>query len=104
MSGFFYDTRGLLRKIFLDHDNLSLEQYEEISGKFMELVKDIREDEAQVQIEKRTSYLRAVFEFLFNTKELTLREYTDLGEMLDQIWEIALQEICEATATEGTVL
>ena len=84
---FHYNTSGKLREIFAEHCNLSAEQYGEISDQFRNLVTDIQEEEPQVLIDKRIDYLRAVLEFLYNTKELTLDEHYRVGELLDDVIE-----------------
>ena len=88
---FYYDTCEKLREIFAEHCNLSGEQYEEIRGQFIFLVCDIQEAEPRAEIEKRMNYMRAVFEFLCNTKELTPEEYAALNEMLGDVWEQAAE-------------
>lgn len=85
MSEYFIDTDERLKDIFAEHCNLSPEQYEEIRGELIFLVSDIQEMEPMAEIDKRVDYLKAVFEFLQNTKELTLKEHYELNEMLEQI-------------------
>ena len=89
---FYYDTCTKLREIFMLHCNLSMEQYEEISEKLVFLVTDYDMDEPAEEIEKRVRYLTSVFEFLTNTGELTLNEYTDLMDMLSDIISKAEKE------------
>lgn len=101
---FHYNTCGKMREIFAEHCNLSLEQYEEISGQFLYLVTDIQEGEPQAEIEKRMDYMRAVFEFLYNTKELTLKEQYELNQLLEDVWDTARQAAAVLARTEGTVL
>lgn len=101
---FHYNTCGKMREIFAEHCNLSLEQYEEISGQFLFLVTDIQEGEPQAEIEKRMDYMRAVFEFLYNTKELTLKEQYELNQLLDDVWDTARQAAAVLARSEGTVL
>ena len=101
---FDYNTCGKLREIFAEHCDLSMEQYEEISGQFIFLVSDIMDCEPQADIEKRMDYMRAVFEFLYNTKELTLKEHYELIQMLDDIWDKAVQMMTVQAIREGTSL
>lgn len=101
---FHYNTCGKLLEIFSEHCNLSMEQYEEISGQFLYLVTDIQEGEPQEEIEKRMAYMRAVFEFLYNTKELTLKEQYELNQLLEDVWDTARQAAAVLARTEGTVL
>ena len=103
MAVFYYDTSSKLREIFAEHCNLSLEQYEEINGQFLYLVTDHQKCEPMVEIDKRVQYMVAVFEFLMNTKELTLKEYTDLMAMIGEIEEKARKEKVKL-AMEGKVL
>ena len=78
MEKFYYPTAGKLREIFAEHCNLSMEQYEEISEQLIDLVADYQENKPEAEIEKRENVLKTIFDFLFNTKELTLKEYLDL--------------------------
>ena len=107
MAAFYYDTCTKLREIFSEHCNLSMEQYEEISGQLIDLVADYQENEPDAEIEKRENVLKTIFDFLFNTKELTLKEHLDLNNMLDEMHEQAERqraEIVRKAVTEGTVL
>jgi len=88
---FHYDTGRKLREIFTEHCNLSMEEYEEISGQFLYLVCDIQDGEPQAEIEKRMDYMRAVFEFLYNTKQTTMEEQYELSELLDDVWDKAVK-------------
>lgn len=101
---FHYNTSGKLREIFADHCNLSLEQYEEISGQFINLVSDIQEGEPLAEIEKRMDYMRAVFEFLYNTKTTTLNEQYQLNQLLEDVWDTATQTMTMLAGAKGTVL
>lgn len=104
---YYYNTCGKMREIFSKHCNLSMEQYEEISAQFIYLISDIQDMEPQEEIEKRMGYMRAVFEFLYNTKELTLQEDYELNQMLDEIWEGARKKVAEEALQvirEGKVL
>lgn len=101
MAAFYYDTDKKLVEIFTEHCNLSGEQYEEIRAQFIYLVSDIQEQEPIAEIEKRIGYLLAVFEFLYNTKSLFDKEYTELQELTEQIRTDAEKQ--EADLAEGTV-
>ena len=85
MRAFYIDTNERLREIFRDHCNLSGEQFEEINGRFIYLVCDIQEEEPQEVIEDKVSELHVIFEFLYNTKELTIGEYNDLCNLANEI-------------------
>ncbi len=107
MSKFFpfhYDTDGKLREIFQEGCNLSVEQYEVIWDRFKNLVRDIQDVEPQEEIEKRMDHMRVVFDFLMDTKEITLKQNCDLHEMLEDVWNKAVQTKAELMAREGTVL
>lgn len=86
---FHYNTTGKLAEIFAENCNLSMEEYEEISGQFLYLVTDIQEGEPQEEIEKRMEYMRAVFEFLYNTKQTWLEQQYRLNQLLEDVWETA---------------
>ena len=88
MRAFYYDTDGKLRKIFEEHCNLSGEQYEEISGRLIDLVAEIQEFDGEgtwPEAERKANELGVIFEFLLNTKEVTLKEYNDLCNMVGKI-------------------
>lgn len=107
MEKFYYPTAGKLREIFAEHCNLSMEQYETISGYLIDLVADYQENEPDEEIEKRENKLHAIFDFLLETKELTLKEHGDLHLLLVDINEQAERmraEIIRKAVTEGTVL
>lgn len=92
---YFMDTTGKLREIFAEHCNLSGEQYEEISGRLIYLVADIqmleekRELVTLAEAEKEAEELGVIFEFLLNTKGLTLKEYNDLCNMVGEMADAA---------------
>ena len=101
---FHYNTSGKLREIFTKHCNLSVEQYMEISGQFLYLVTDIQEGKPQAEIERRMDYMRAVFEFLCKTKEVTLQEDFELNKLLDNVWDTAKKTAVMLAGREGTIL
>lgn len=101
---FHYNTSGKLVEILTPHCNLTIEQYEEISGQFLYLVQDIQDGEPQEEIENRLAYLKAVFEFLYNTKELTLKEQYELNQMMDDILDKAVQTMAALASREGEAL
>ena len=86
---FYVDTDTKLVQIFSEHCNLSQEQYEEIRGQFIFLIADYQDDEPREEIEKRVQYMTAIFEFLFNTKELSMSEHYELCLLLEQIQDEA---------------
>ena len=88
MVTYYYDTCGKLRDIFTKHCNLSMEQYEEISGRLIDLVAEIQEFDGEgtlQEAERKANELGVIFEFLMNTKEITLEEYNDLCNMVGEI-------------------
>lgn len=107
MNGFYYDTCGKLREIFAEHCNLSMEQYEAISGRFIDLVDGIRDGEPQAEIERRINELDVIFDFLLDTRELTLREQWALKEMGGEIWtqiiSRAVDMVAEAAGNGATL-
>ena len=101
MKTFYYDTDKRLREIFAEHCNLCGEQYEWIRGEFTCLVADFQESEPQAEIEKRMERMRTVFDFLYETKCLTVGELTEVNELLSEIWETAMQIIAKAALKAG---
>lgn len=85
MAAFYYDTDKKLVEIFTEHCNLSGEQYEWIRREFIYLVTDIQEDEPETAIDERIEKMNIVFEFLLETKELTLEEYNDLCNLASDV-------------------
>ena len=99
MVSYYYDTCGKLREIFAEHCNLSMEQFEEISGRLIDLVAEIEEFDGEgtdPEAERKANELGVIFEFLLNTKEVTLAEYNDLCNMVGEIADAA-----EKLAVEG---
>lgn len=87
MKNFYYNTNEKLRKIFSDHCNLNMEQYEVICGEFLYLEADIQEEEASAEILKRAEKMGIIFDFLYETKELTLKEHEGLKDMVSDMLE-----------------
>jgi len=98
---YYMDTTGKLREIFAEHCNLSGEQFEEISGRLIDLVSDIQmleeksEELTLADAEKAAEDLGVIFEFLLNTKELTLKEYNDLCNLAGELAEAAQKAAAE---------
>lgn len=96
---YYMDTTGKLREIFAEHCNLSGEQYEEINGRLIYLVADIQmleEKSEEVKLAdaaKEADELCVIFEFLLNTKELTLKEYNDLCNLAGELAEAAQKAV-----------
>ena len=95
MKNYYIDTDQKLREIFAEHCNLSGEQYEEIRSRFIYLMCDIQEGEQMENIEDAVSDLGVIFEFLYNTKELTIGEYNELCNLAN-----GMQDDAEKLATE----
>lgn len=92
MKAYYYDTCGKMREIFAEHCNLSMEQYEEISGRLIDLVAEIQEFDGEgtyPEAERKANELGVIFDFLLNTKQITLQEYDDMCNMVGQISEAA---------------
>lgn len=81
MAAFYFDTDKKLVEIFTEHCNLSVEQYEWIRGEFIFLVADIQDEEDGREIDKRVAKMKTVFDFLLETKELTLAEHNALHNL-----------------------
>ena len=92
---FYCDTCGKLREIFAEHCNLSGEQYQEINRRLINLVSDIQmleeksEELTLADVETEAEELGVIFEFLLNTKELTLEEYAALSNMVVEMDDAA---------------
>ena len=92
MVAYYFDTCGKMREIFTEHCDLSMEQYEEISGRLIDLVAEIQEFDGEgtwPEAERKANELGVIFEFLLNTKEVTLQEYNDLCNMVGEIADAA---------------
>lgn len=85
MAAFYYDTDKKLVEIFTEHCNLSGEQYEWIRGEFIFLVADIQDEEEGREIDERIRKMKAVFDFLLETKELALAEHAALHELANDV-------------------
>lgn len=98
---FYMNTWGKMREIFAEHCNLSCEQYEEIDGRLIDLVSDIQmleeksEELTLADAEKAAEDLGVIFEFLLNTKELTLEEYNALCNMVGELEDAAQKAVTE---------
>lgn len=96
---YYMDTTGKLREIFAEHCNLSCEQFEEISGRLIYLVADIQmleeksEELTLADAEKAAEDLGVIFEFLLNTKELTMEEYNALCNMTGELADAAQKAV-----------
>ena len=90
MRNYYVDTCGKLRDIFTEHCNLSMEQFEEISGRLIDLLAEIQETDEEGcgsfdEVERKAGELNVIFEFLLNTKEITLKEYNDMCNLVNSM-------------------
>ena len=90
MRNYYVDTCGKLRDIFTEHCNLNMEQYEEISGRLIDLLAEIQETDEEgcgsfAEVERKAGELNVIFEFLLNTKEITLMEYNDMCNLVNSM-------------------
>lgn len=85
MKTYYIDTDARLMDIFRDHCNLSCEQYEIIRAEFIFLLCDIQEEEPTEEIAKRCDKLHVIFDFLYETKELDLKEYTEICDLVEEM-------------------
>ena len=104
MAYVYVDTDEKLVEIFSEHCNLSPEQYEVIRAEFINLECDMMDGEPQAEIEKRMEKMRIIFDFLLETKEITLEEHAGMNDLISQKWKSEMDRICEAILKEGTVL
>ena len=98
---FYMNTGRKMQEIFAEHCNLSGEQYVEINARLIDLVSDIQmleeksEELTLADAEKEAEELGVIFEFLLNTKELTLEEYCELCNMTVELAEAAKKAVAE---------
>ena len=85
MKTYYIDTDARLLDIFREHCNLSSWQYEFIRKEFFFLKCDIQEEEPAAEIEKRCDKLHVIFDFLYETKELDLKEYTEICDLVEEM-------------------
>lgn len=96
---FYMNTGEKMLEIFAEHCNLSGEQYEVINGRLINLVSDIQmleeksEELTLADAEKAAAELVVIFEFLLSTKELTLKEYSALCNMVVELADAAQKAV-----------
>ncbi len=105
-TGFYRDVGGKLREIFCKHCNLSGEQYQEIEKRLVFMVATIQDGYPIEDTEEDASELHTIFEFLYQTHELTFEEYNELcifvNEMLEEAQKIdEMQQEDEKRSAEG---
>ena len=91
------DTDEKLIEIFREHCNLSCEEYEEIRRLFIELVADVQDGRPLAWILMQAEEMSNVFTWLYNVKELTMKEYNDLCNLAGQICRDAVMLAGEDT-------
>ena len=91
------DTDKKLLEIFREHCNLSCEEYEEIRRLFIELVADVQDGRPLAWILMQAEEMSNVFTWLYNVKELTMKEYNDLCNLAGQICRDAVMLAGEDT-------
>ena len=87
MKNYSADIQNNLIRIFQDNCLLTGEQYEEISGMFINLEADIQEEVSYEDIEETVTKMFIIFEFLFNTKALTLLQYNEVCNLAGEMQE-----------------
>ena len=96
---YWSDTCGKMRDIFSEHCNMSLEQYEEISRRLIDLVCSIQmleekhEDVTLQSTQEEADELGVIFDFLYNTKELTIGEYNMMCNLVSEMAEEARKAV-----------
>ena len=90
MRAYYVDTSWKLLEIFMKHCSLSLEQFDEISLRLLDLVTEVQEtDEGGCgsfdEVERKANELFVIFKFLLNTKEITLEEYNNVCNLVNGI-------------------
>ena len=90
MRSYYVDTCGKLMDIFTEHCNLSLEEYEEIRSRLIDLVVEVQETDENGcgsfdEVERKASELGVIFEFLMKTNEITLTEYNALCNLVGKL-------------------
>ena len=88
MRNYYINTCGQLCEIFSEHCNLSMEQYEVISGRMIDLLAEVQEMDGEgtwEEAQRKTKELNVIFEFLLETKEITLEEYNELCNLAGTI-------------------
>lgn len=92
MINYDYDTCEKMRQIFAEHCYLDMDEYEEISGRLMDLVAEVQEMDAEgtyEDAERKASELGVIYEFLMNVHRISLYEYNELCNMTGRIMEAA---------------
>ena len=83
MKNYYIDTDQKLIEIFTKHCGLTGEQYMKIRSRFINLLCDIQDDEQMEDIDEAVGEMGVIFDFLYNTKSLTLCEYNELCNLVN---------------------
>ena len=104
MKKFSYGPTKKLLEIFMEHCRLTIDQYEVISGEFIDLETEYQDWAPQADIERHQEKMRVIFDFLLDTKAITLKEHLELNNMVDDMEDQAKRLAIEAALTEGVTL
>ena len=88
---YFINIPGKLVEIFQDHCNLSCEEFEELRSRLDNLMFMIQDDEKE-EAKKEAEALIVIVDWLYNVKELTLKEHYELGELIEDMNEESQKE------------
>lgn len=94
MINYDCDTCEKMRQIFAEHCYLDMDEYEEISGRLIDLVAEVQEMDAEgtyEDAERKANELGVIFEFLIYVHKISLYEYNELCNMTGRIMEAAEQ-------------
>ena len=75
-------------EIFNGYCNLSIEEFEELKERLINLEGLILDNE-QEEGEKEAEGLLIIIDWLYNIKELTLKQHYELGELVEDLRKIA---------------
>ena len=103
MKKFSYQPTKKLLEIFTEHCRLTIDQYEVLGEEFMNLETEYQDSVPQADIEKHQEKMRIIFDFLLETKVITLKEHLALNNMVDDMEDQATQMAVEAAAA-GVIL
>ena len=83
-----------MAEIFRDHCNLDNYQYAEIQRRLIKMAEGLIEEEWEDVIDG-SQEMGVIIEFLFNTKELTLKELNDLSNSVNDMANQAAEEMID---------
>ena len=91
LENYYVGSWDRLREIFTDHCAMTGEEYEEISGRFINLECEYADEGMTEDAERLDAELRVIFEFLYNTKRVTVKEYTELCNLVTEMESKAIE-------------